>query len=64
MANKVTGIRVREVASGTEVQGIARSDRGSKYIAGSIVVLHLPGMRKQVKKEIAAAVEMLINGGN
>lgn len=64
MGNRVTAVRMVTVRSGTELQGIARSDRGTKYILGSIVVVHQPGMRKEVQSEIAAAVEMILKGRN
>lgn len=62
MANRVTAVRMVTVRSGTEIQGVARSDRGTKYILGSIVVIHQPGMRKEVQAEITSAVEMILKG--
>lgn len=64
MPNRVTAVRMKRVRSGTQIDGIARSDRGTKYVLGSIVVIHQPGMKHEVLDEISAAVETILKGRN
>jgi len=59
--NRIVEIRVVSVPSGTEVQALTRSRRGSKYILRSQVVL-TAGLEPQEKRSlIAQAASDLIN---
>lgn len=63
MANRVYQINLRPVPAGTEVLGVTRTDRGTKYIAGSAIVFHKPGERKQHEAELLSVVEAILKGG-
>lgn len=62
MPNRVTTVRMVRVRGGTEIQGIASSDRGTKYILNSVVVLHPRGKKHEYENEIAEAIESVLEG--
>lgn len=62
MPNRITTVRMVRVRGGTEIQGIASSDRGTKYILNSVVVLHPRGKQKDFETEISQAIENVLEG--
>lgn len=59
MGNLATSFRLIPVRGGVELQGIAKSDRGSKYILDSVVILFEEGQQKATKEQLEAAVRQL-----
>jgi len=62
MGNKITEVRYRMLRSGIEVQGVARSDRGTKYIEDAVVVPFAPDKKYPSKEALQAAVTKLLGG--
>jgi len=62
MGNKITEVRYRLLRSGVEVQGVARTDRGTKYIEDAIVVPFPSGRKYPSKEALEQAVTKLLNG--
>lgn len=60
MGNRITEVRQRLVRGGIELQGIARSDRGTKYIEDSLVIVFGPDRKYPSKEEIQAGVKQLL----
>lgn len=60
MGNRITEVRQRLLRSGVELQGIARSDRGTKYIEDSLVIPFGPDKKYPSKTEIEAGVKQLL----
>lgn len=59
MGNKITEIRYRKIRNGIELQGIARSDRGTKYIEDSLVIPLGPGGKYPSRQALEAGVKQL-----
>lgn len=60
MKKTIFEIRQKMVRGGVELQGIAKSDRGTKFIEDSIVVLTPPGEKRPTKEQLQAAIAELI----
>lgn len=59
MSNLVYAVQQRAVPNGMEVIGFAHSDRGTKYISNSIVVLRAGKSEKEYKEAIELAVKKI-----
>ncbi len=57
MGNQITIIKEVRVPGGIEVQAIARSDRGTKYIVKSVVVLRGDKTPAEWKSALGKAVQ-------
>ena len=62
MGNKITEVRSKLLRSGVELQGIARSDRGTKYIVGSLVIPFEPGKKHPTKEAMERGIKTLLEG--
>ncbi len=60
MANRIVEIKQKRVRSGVELQGIARTDRSTKYIVDSIVIIPEEGQPYPTKEQIARGVQQLL----
>lgn len=60
MGNRITVIEMKLLRSGVEVRGIARSDRGTKYIADSVVVPFAPDSKYPSKAALETAIKTLM----
>lgn len=60
MGNKITEVQYKRLRSGIELRGIARSDRGTKYIEDSIVVPFGPKGEYPSKDALESAIQKLI----
>lgn len=60
MGNKVLEVRYKRLRSGIELQGIARSDRGTKYIEDSIVIPLGPDGKYPSKAAIEKGLQKLM----
>lgn len=64
MGRAIQEIKEVKVPSGYEFRAICRSDRGTKYIANSVVVIpEVPGQRP-TDAQVEAAVKQLIEEQN
>jgi hypothetical protein len=62
MGNKITEVRAKRLRSGVELQGMARTDRGTKYILDSIVVPFVPGEKYTTIGALEEGMKKLIGG--
>jgi hypothetical protein len=59
MGKLIFEVRQKMVRGGIELQAISKSNRGTKYISDSIVVLHEAGQKYPSRQQIMAAIEEL-----
>jgi len=62
MGNKITVVQYKLLRSGVEVRGYARSDRGTKYIAASLVVPFGEGRTYPTHAALERAVATVCEG--
>ena len=60
MPRPVVEIRRRSVRSGVEIQGISRSDRGTKYISDSVVIETAGKSKEEIENAVAAGVARIL----
>ena len=61
MARPIVEIKRKKVRSGLELQGISRSDRGTKYIVDSVVVETTGRSKEEVNRLVAAAIAEILS---
>ncbi len=59
MGNRVFSISYKKVRGGMEVIGQTRSDRGTKYISDSVVVLRGEKTEEEFKEALALATKTI-----
>lgn len=57
---RIQGIRRGKVPGGVEVSAMGRSDRGTRYLVGSIVVLRGKLSKDAFRQQLALATQQLL----
>lgn len=63
LANRVFEIRQRLVPNGIQLEGMSRSDRGTKYIVRSLVVMNEQGSDKPSQEAIEKGIQIVLGEG-